>query len=212
MIVNSPPSPVRRASPATDVMHVWRRQIGHRHALAGERGPRPFAVIGYRIRGPLVEDRYLPLRQLTLTALFDERLETGELATRLVGVGGIVTANGLRFGGVELSRFDKDLRLAPTTGRRGARLDAADGEFCEYALSLERYLERCARHPFMPRRATPRLPVIETGVELNDACYVDVTTLPKRQVITLTSPESDLVGRSSTTVFDFVNTRFRVAR
>jgi hypothetical protein len=200
------------SSPVAGLMNVWRRQIGHRHALAAERGPRPFAVIGSSVRGPLVEDRYLPLRQLTLTALFDERLETGELATRLVGVGGMVTADGLRFGGVELSRFDKDLRLAPATGRRGARLYAADGEFCEYALSLERFLERCARHPFMPRRSTPRLPVIETGVELNDVCYVDVATLPKRQVILLDSPERDLVGRSGATTFDFVNTRFRVAR
>ena len=195
-----------------DLMHVWRRQIGHRHTLAGARGPRPFAVIGHLVRGPLVEDRYVPLRQLTLTALFDQRLDTGELATCFIGIGGAVTNYGLRFGGVDLSRFDKDLRLPPATGRRGARLDAADGEFFEYALSLERFLERCARHPYMPRRSTPRLPVIETGVEMNDACFVDVTTLPKRQVITLDSPDRDLVGRSGTTAFDFVNTRFRVAR
>lgn len=198
--------------PVADLMHTWRRQIGHRHTLAGERGPRPFAVIGYRVRGPLAEDRYVQLCQLTLTALFDQRLETGELATRLVGVGGMTTADGLRFGGPGLSRFDKDLRLAPATGRRGARLDAADGEFCEYALALERFLERSARHPFMPRRSVPRLPVIETGAGTNEGCFIDVSTLPKRQVITLASPERDLVGRSSTTTFDFVNTRFRVAR
>ncbi len=206
MIVNT------MSPPFADLMHVWRRQIGHRHTLAGERGPRPFAVIGHLVRGPLIEDRYVPLRQLTLTALFDQRLNTGELATRLVGVGGAVTNDGLRFGGVDLSRFDKDLRLAPATGRRGARLDAADGEFCEHALALERYLERCARHPFMPRRSVPRLPTIEADAELNDACMIDVSMLPKRQVITLDSPERDLVGRSGTTTFDLVNTRFRVAR
>lgn len=211
MIVHAPSSTVRSRSPAADWMHAWRRQIGHRHTMADERGPRPFAVIGYRIRGSLVEARYVPFRQLTLTALFDERLQSGELVTRLVGVGGIVIADGLRFGGVELSRFDKDLRLAPATGRRGARLDAGDGEFCEYALALERFLERCARHPHMPRRSVPRLPIIEGGADVNDNSLIDVSTLPKRQVITLGSPGRDLVGRSGTTTFDFVNTRFRIA-
>jgi hypothetical protein len=206
MIVNFPSSSV------ADLMHAWRRQIGHRHTLAGERGPRPFAVVGHRIRGPLVDDRYVLLRHLTLTALFDQRLDTGELATRLVGVGGMVTADGLRFGGPDLSRFDKDLRLAPATGRHGARLDAADGEFFEYALALERFLERCAHHPFMPRRAVPRLPVVEFGAEAKNVCFIDVSTLPKRQVIPLDSPERDLVGRSGTTAFDLMNTRFRVAR
>lgn len=197
--------------PTTDRMHVWRRQIGHRHTLAGERGPRPFAVISYLVRGSLVDDRYVPLRQLTLTALFDERLGSGELATRLVGVGASVEHDGLHFGGTERSRFDKDLRLAPATARRGARLDTTDGEFFEFALSMERFLERCARHPHMPRRRVPRLPVLDDTLDAKESCFVDVTTLPKRQVITLASPEHDLVGRLGTTVFDFVNTRFRVA-
>ncbi len=201
------------ASPVSlgDRMQLWRRQIGHRHVLAAERGPRPFTVIGYRIRGELVEDRYVPLRRLTLTALFDERLETGELVTRLVGVSGQVAAAGIQFGGPTLSRFDKDLRLAPAGSRSGARLDVTDEEFFEYALSLERFLERCARHPFMPRRLQPRMPVLESGATATDDCLVDASTLPKRQVITLRSPEQDLVGRCGTTTFDFVNTRFRVA-
>ena len=197
---------------AADLMHAWRRQIGHRHTLAGDRGPRPFAVIGYLVHGRLREDRYVPLRHLTLTALFDERLETGEPATRLVGMAGVVTADGLCFGGVEYGRFDKNLRLAPAQGRRGARLDIADNEFFEYALSLERFLERCARHPFMPRRRTPRLPVLESIDDGGDRYVVDVTTLPKRQVIALAPPERDLVGRTGSTVFDFYHTRFRVAR
>jgi hypothetical protein len=74
------------------------------------------------------------------------------------------------------------------------------------------FIERCARHPFMPRRSVPRLPVIEAGAEVNDACFIDVSTLPKRQVITLESPERDLVGRSGTTVFDFLNTRLPIRR
>lgn len=198
--------------PTSNRMHAWRRQIGHRHTLAGERGPRPFAILSFLVRGSHVEDRYVPLRQLTLMALFDERLGSGELATRLVGVGASIDNDGFHFGGIDRSRFDKDLRLAPANGRRGARLDTADGQFFEFALSLERYLERCARHPHMPRRRIPRLPVLESTDPAYETSLVDVLTLPKRQVITLASTRNDLVGRLGTTTFDFVNTRFRVAR
>lgn len=197
---------------AADRMAAWRRQIGHRHTLAAERGPRPFAVISFRVQGALVEGRYVPLRRLTLVALFDQRQHDGSLATRLVGVAAAIDPDGLRFGGVRLTRFDKDVRLAPVRGRVGARLDAADGEFFEFALSLERFLERCSRHPFMRRERVPRLPALEPGAVANDASWVDVTTLPKRQVIRLTAPEHDLVGRVGTTTFDFFNSRFRVAR
>jgi hypothetical protein len=196
----------------TNRLQQWRQQLGHRHKIAEQRGPRPFAVISYRVQGAVVEERYVPLRRLTLVALFDHRLDDGSLATRLVGVAAAVGADGLRFGGDRRSRFDKDLRLAPARGRGGARLDAADGEFLEFALSLERYLERCARHPYMPRARVPRLPTLELEVGADERSLVDVASLPKRQVIRLDSPERDLVGRSGTTVFDFVNTRFRVAR
>ena len=193
-------------------MHLCRIQIGHCGRISERRGPRPFAVISYRVQGPLAENRFIPLRRLTLVALFDHRLNDGRLATRLVGVAAAVGPAGLRFGGDGLSRFDKDLRLPPSRGRIGARLDACDAEFFEFALSLERYLERCARHPFMPRGRVPRLPFLEAGETADDSTPVDVTTLPKRQVIRLDAPEHDLVGRVGTTTFDFTNTRFRVAR
>ncbi len=199
------------ASPAADVMHAWRRQIGHRHVLAQQRGPRPFCVVSYRVRGRPVDGRYVRLRDLTLVALYDELVDGGELITRLVGVAASISAGGLCLGGIELSRFDKDLRRAPGLGRCGARLDAGDGEFCEFALALENYLERCARHPHMPRRSAPRLPVVDAAVA-DDSWLVDVTTLPKRQVIRLDSPQRDLVGCVGTTTFDFYHTRFRVAR
>lgn len=199
------------SSSAADRMAAWRRQIGHRHHLASTRGPRPFAVISYLVPEMPAAKRYIPLRRLTLVALYDQALEDGRLATRLVGVAAAVGPNGLRFGGVELSRFDKDLRLPPARGRLGARLDAADTTFFEFAMSLERYLERCARHPYMPRGTSPRLPALEAGANADVSTPVDVTTLPKRQVIRLDAPEHDLVGHIGTTSFDFYHTRFRVA-
>ena len=150
---------------STEFMQAWRRQLGQRARLAERIGPRPFAVVSYRVRGPVIGG-HVTLRQLTLVALFDERLESGELATRLVGVAGTVEADGVRFGGPALSRFDKNLRLAPAAGGRGARLDAADAEFLSFALQLERFLERCCAaslcaalpRPAIPGRAGRRSP------------------------------------------------------
>ena len=198
--------------PRRESMELWRRQIGHRHHIAAERGPRPFAIVSYLVRGPLLDERHVDLRRLMLVALFDERLEGGSLATRLVGVSGSVGPDGLCFGGSGLSRLDKDLRLAPAAGGRGPRFDAVDGELLTFALTLERYLERCARHPYFPRRRTPRLPLTLTGNGPPGAYLVDLTTLPKRQVVTLVSPASELCGCYGTTAFDFYHTRFRIAR
>lgn len=198
-------------STASDHMHAWRRQIGHRYVLAQERGPRPFAVLGYRVRNLHSADRFVPARDLTLVILYDQWLKTGELATRLVGVGLQTSLDGLAVGGPQQSRFDKDLRLAPGWNCGGARLDAACGEFFDYALSLENYLERCARHPFMPRRSVPTLPTIDAVANVAGSPLVDLTRLSKRQVVRIGAAERDLVGRVGSTTFDFVNTRFRVA-
>ena len=195
-----------------ELMQKWRRQLGQRARVAERHGPRPFAVIGYRVHGPAI-DGCVPLRNLTLVALFDELLPSGTLATRLVGVVGSVTTNGIRFGGPALSRCDKDLRLAPAAGGRGPRLDAADEEFLSFALQLERYLERCARHPYVPRRQVPRLPGLPEGsANSGEACLVELTSLPKRQVLPLNSPRDDLRGRCGSTEYDFYHTRFRVGR
>lgn len=197
---------------STELMQAWRRQLGQRTRTAERLGPRPFAILGYRVRGPLV-DGCVPLKNLTLVALFDELSSDGVLTTRLVGVYGSIVVGTLRFGGPDLTRFEKDLRLAPAAGGRGARLDTADGEFLSYALQLERYLERCARHPYVPRRRVPNLPVLpERGATLDDSCLVELAALPKRQVLALNSPRADLRGRCGATEFDFHQTRFRVGR
>lgn len=190
-------------------MSDWRKQIGFRHELAARRGPRPFAVLPYLARGPVIADRYLELRNLHLVAHYDQTLPDGELATRLVGVACRKEADELHVGGPDLTKFDKDLRLAPAAGRRGARLDAADGEFFDFALSLERALERFARHPYAPRRRVPRLPDVTT--DARGRFTVDLSALPKRQVRAIDAPERDLVGRAGTSWFDYVNTRIRAA-
>ncbi|HEX3870798.1 MAG TPA: hypothetical protein VHV77_10200 [Pirellulales bacterium] len=78
--------------------------------------------------------------------------------THVVGVSGIAAARGLRFGGPELLRFNKNLRLPPTKGGSGLRFDAAEVERLSFALMLESHLERCSRYPYVPRRRAPLLP------------------------------------------------------
>ena len=197
------------STPPRAQMDAWRRQIGHRHRVADDRGPRPFAVVSYLLRGVDANPRFVDLRRLLLVALFDERLATGQLVTRLVGVAGTVTLDGLHFGGPDLSRLDKDLRLAPAAGGRGTRLDAAEGTLLEFALGLERFFERCARHPYFPRGRTPRLPQCDGQA---DAGVIDLASFPKRQVIACDSPERDLVGHFGSTTFNLYQTRFHVAR
>jgi hypothetical protein len=193
-------------------MHEWRRQVGHRHVVAAQRGPRPFAILGFKTKGEPDYEANIALPKLTLIAVFDAYDDHGELQTRVVGVGGALESGHLRFGGDDLARFDKDLRLAPTAGGRGHRFDAGDGELLALALRLERHLERCARHPHYPRRRSPRLPLLaaDQGAAVGEA-IVNLTSLPKRQVLAFDTPARDLVGRSGVTSFDFVHTRFHAA-
>jgi len=146
------------------------------------------------------------LRNLTLVALFDEQLPSGRIATRLVGVGGKLGPEGLEFGGPELTRFDKDLRMPPVVGGPGRRFDLARGSLLAFALQLDRYLGRCARYPFYPRRQLPRLPAV-LPAEAGRSLEVDLAAVCKRQVVSIASPQ-DLIGVSGSTWFDFVRTRF----
>jgi hypothetical protein len=193
------------------LMHAWRQQIGQKARQAAARGTRPFAIVSYRVRNLQPHERFVSLSRLTIVSLFDEQLENGQIATRLIGVGGRLNANGIHFGGPEHSRFDKDLRLAPTFSARGKRLDIADADFLSFALALESFLERSSRHPHVPRRRSPLLPALPTGVFHNCSCRVDLTALPKRQIVTIESPVTNLCGHCGTTVFDLVHTRFRSA-
>jgi len=55
--------------PRSETIARWRRQIGHRHRLADERGPRPFAVVSYFVCKSRIAERYVELRQLWLVSL-----------------------------------------------------------------------------------------------------------------------------------------------
>jgi len=160
------------------------------------------------IRGKPRQWPLVDLRHITLVALFDEQLASGRLATRLVGVSGRLTDMGLEFGGPEHCRFDKDLGLRPIVGGRGASFDPARGDLLAFALQLDRFLERCARYPYYPRRRLPKLPTLVPGTSHGPATLLDFSLVRKRQVIACGAPEN-LRGTQGMTSFDFYNTRFQ---
>lgn len=193
--------------PSINILQDWRRQIGGSQRRTSPHPVRPFVIVSYVIRRnprrwPLVD-----LNDITLVALFDEQLASGRLATRLTGICGCQTNQGLQFGGPEQCRFDKDLRLRPILGGRGASFDPGRGDLLAFALQLDRYLERVARYPFYPRRRVPLLPTLAPAGDHSRSALVDVSLVRKRQVITCADTTA-LWGTQGTTSFDFYHTRF----
>lgn len=224
------PDRARSDSPSAAVSAVlqrWRRQIASRSDLAERRGPRPFALIGYRVSGS-TSDTLVPIERLSFVALFDERDEEDRLATRFLAARVSGNAAGLRVGGVDQTLFDKNIRLAPAS-QCGSRLDPRDAELCELAFGWEQYLERVDRHPHYPRRNVIRWPrwfaeVIgsaahgttelvpwDTAVAQGLAVlkiWADVGRLPKRQIIA-GDPRRTLRGADGPVTFDLFHSRFR---
>lgn len=228
-------STLESPAPHTAVIQSWRRQIGSRARLADQRGPRPYVLVSYQLREVPV-DGLVPLNRITFVSMFDQRIDDGATATWVLGFGAQVLSDGVQFGGLAASRFCKDLRLSPTCGGPGRRLDAANRDTAEAALSWERHIERHARHPHYPRRVTPRMPDVWVSVpgsssssttvrrcntlllvplarsatrptEISDY-YIDLTSFPKRQVIGVDDPSKALCGQSGEVSFDLYHSRF----
>lgn len=210
------------------VLQRWRRQIASRSELAERRGPRPFALVGYRISGRS-DDTLVPLERLSFVALFDERDDLDRLATRFVACRVCGDADGLRIGGAQQTLFDKNIRLAPAS-QSGSRLDPRDAELCELAFGWEQYLERVNRHPYYPRRNLIRWPQwyaeVVTSSFARDTtklvpweqaasagltvvrAWADVAGLPKRQIIS-GEPRRVLCGVNGPVQLDLFHSRFR---
>ena len=227
---SSPPAPR-----CPGLTQRWRRQVGCRLRLAEQRGPRPLALVTYQIRGGDTSS-LVPLKQLRFFSLFDERTDDDRLATRLLGFRPQLMRTGVQIGGFQGSLIDKDLRLPPVRGGGGRRLDASETGLVEAAFGLERHLERCARHPHYPRRATLRFPnwwcavqqyrgdlpsrdhrgvrlvelttALEHGLAVT-AVFADLQHVSKRQVVACHDPARILSGTTGLTTFDLYHSRFR---
>ena len=215
-------------------LQQWRRQIGCRMHHMLRQGPRPHAILSYRLHAE-PENGLVPLNRITFFVLFDEwRLDSQEdrhLVTHFRGFSATVVNGSVHLGGAHLCRLAKDLRRSPVVGGRGARLDALDSGLLETALAWERSLERHSRHPHYPRRREPKLPALWCSTNDSSArqdgfrllapveeallsgasptkVLVDVRSFPKRQVFCLSNVSRDLRGRSGCIEFDFCSSRF----
>jgi hypothetical protein len=150
-----------RAGPALGA--CWRRQIGRQLPRRRAAGPRHLAAIGYLINVPIY-DHLVDVRRLLIVVVHDQ-LHADRLITRVAGYAAGSLPWGVKFGGRENHRFEKDLLQVPVHGGRGQHLNRDQPKLLDLALQLDRHLTRAARHLFMPRRAIPCWPQLWAALE-----------------------------------------------
>jgi hypothetical protein len=147
---------IARAGP--ELMQRWRQQVGGQRHRRDCRGPRLYAAISYVARGP-IRDGLVDLRRVAFVVVQDILRRDGSLATRFRNYAATAVPWGVKIGGAENTRFDKDLSLAPRRNATGRAFAFSDTEFLGLSLDLDRYMERHYRFPGRFGRE-PRLPVI----------------------------------------------------
>jgi hypothetical protein len=146
-----------RAGP--ELVRRWREQIARQQRRRVAQGPRGLAALGYLVRGPQPSG-LVDLRRVVFVALCDRSQADGHLATRVVGFSAACAPWGVKIGGPEQSRFEKDLLRAPAIGGKARRFDLAHPDVLTLALDLDRLVERHVRFPGMPRHRQPRWPAL----------------------------------------------------
>jgi hypothetical protein len=126
-------------SPRVDqeLIQRWRQQIARQQRRRAARGPRSLAAVAHLVHGP-VRDGLVDLCQMVFVTLFDEVQTAGRLATGVAGFTSAVVPWGVRIGGPEQSRFEKDLGWPPAYEAKGRRFDLAHSELLTTALDLDR--------------------------------------------------------------------------
>ena len=252
-------SQVDSAREGPELQQRWRQQVASQLRRRVVNGPRPLAAITYLVRGR-VEDGLVDVRHLSFIALHDKMQEDGSSIIRCAGYSAATVPWGVKIGGADDCKFEKNLAISPGSAARGARFDVLRGELLSLALSLDQVLERHSRYPHLPRRqqlrwpklwaafatdvagrielagpefesahlgnecaAIPPLAGTAAGLALFPLAYVshawrqilaifaDLTTIPKRQVISLEPNARNLRGYEGAIEFDLVGSRFPLA-
>jgi len=242
-----------------ELQQRWRQQVASQLRRRVANGPRPLAAITYLVRGR-VEDGLVDIRHLNFIALHDKMQEDGSSIIRCAGYSAASVPWGLKIGGPDDCKFDKNLAISPGPAARGARFDVLNGELLSLALNLDQVLERHSRYPHLPRRqqlrwpklwaafatdvasriefagpelehahrrnecaAIPPLAGTAAGFALFPLAYVshawrqilaifaDLSTIPKRQVISLEPNARNLRGYEDAVEFDLVGSCFPLA-
>ena len=100
-----------RAGP--DLLQQWRQQVGGQLRQRTARGPRELAALSFLPRGVQYEGM-IDVRRLLLVVVHDELRWDQSPAIRVAGYMAVAVSWGVRFGGAEQHRFEKDLSRPPT--------------------------------------------------------------------------------------------------
>jgi hypothetical protein len=146
-----------RADP--ELFERWRNQIARQRRRRADQGARPLAAIGYRVYGA-ARDGLVDLRRLLFITLYDSLQADGRLSTRVAGYGSSVIPWGVRIGGAENCKFDKDLSRPPSWSAKGHRIDLRHVEILAAALDLDRSIERHLQFSHQPWLRQPRWPTL----------------------------------------------------
>jgi len=142
----------------------WRWRLGGRH---GNRSPRPLGALGYLARGPVLEG-LVEIEKLVLVVLYDEPAGQGQHSLRLAGYSGASVPWGVKWGGSQQCKFNKNLLLQPVADGPGLRLSTAGSDLLRLGLQLDRDLDRHIRYPSLPVRPQLRLPYLWAGFKPAD--------------------------------------------
>ena len=153
------------SAPESSPLDQWRQRLGGRRRFHAQ--PRPMAALGYLANGPVIEG-LIEIEKLVTVLLYDEPTDKGRLALRLVGYSASRVPWGVRFGGPERCRFEKNLFLQPVPQARGYRLDLASTELLQLGLGLDREIERHCRYRPRQARRDIRLPKLWAGFRADD--------------------------------------------
>ncbi len=234
----------------------WRQQVASQQRRRVAQGPRPLAAVTYLVRRSAHEG-LVDIRDLTVVIMYDDKRHDGSVAIRCAGYSASGIPWGLKIGGADACKFDKDLTVAPAPAAKDRRFDTSNGELLSLALSCDQQLERHGRYPHFPRRLQPRWPKLWAGFAAETASqielagpefeadyrrstgsviqslartsggltlyplpyvshawrqilmiFVDMKTVPKRQVIALEPNARNLRGYDGAMDFDLVSSRF----
>ena len=159
-----------RAGP--ELVQRWRQQVASQRRRRERRGPRPCAALSYLVRGPVLNG-LIDVRRLVFVVARAQRRHDDGLATRVLGYAAAATPWGVRIGGADNCRFEKELTLAPRAEARGRRIDLHDEELLHLALDLDRFLERQERYPYLPGRRQPRWPNLWAAFQPEVARHIE---------------------------------------
>jgi hypothetical protein len=104
------------------------------------------------------KNNLIDIRRLTVCILQDEFDHSEAPRIRFAAYRLVQVPWGVNVGGRDQINLEKDLALAPRRRAYGCRFGRNDQRWIPLALTMDRCLERHARHPYMPRTTELRLP------------------------------------------------------